>query len=67
MGKRAALRMDPRDVGSAESDVVGEMRRMRRRRVVPDAGTAESPAICHGKRIHIMGRDKREREPSSCL
>ena len=55
MGKQPVLRVKTRDVGSAESDVVGEMRRVGRRGVVPDTGTAESPAMCDRKRIHTIG------------
>lgn len=67
MRKWVVLRVGTRDVGSAESDVVGELRRMGRRGVVPDAGTAESPAMCDRKRIHTIGGYKRRGKPKSCL
>lgn len=65
VGERAVLRVETRDVGSAESGVVDEVRRMERRRVGPDVGTAESPAMCDRKRIHAIGRNKRECEPGT--
>jgi hypothetical protein len=67
MGKRAVLRVETRDVGSAESGVVRKVLRIGRPGVVPDAGTAESPAMCDRKRIHTIGRDKRRCEPGICL
>ena len=65
-GRQGVLRVETRDVGSAESGVVDAVRRMERCGVVPDVGTAESPAMRGRRRTHIPGRNERS-EPGSCL
>lgn len=54
------LRVESRQVESAESGVVDEVQWTERSGVVPDVDMAESPAMRDCKRIHTIERNKLE-------